>query len=97
MRTCSANQGAKVRTFFESCKCLLLFFRKNGLQPEYGCSPYILVESLLWLFYLNKISIHHFNLSVVRATIANDGNLLAISDAFLGNELLELLLGASLF
>jgi len=45
MRTCSANQGAKVRTFFESCKYLLLFFRKNGLQPEYGCSPFLYLNT----------------------------------------------------
>jgi hypothetical protein len=42
MRTCSANQGAKVRTFFESCKYLLLFLEKTGCNPCVGAARILL-------------------------------------------------------
>ena len=55
MRTCSANQGAKVRTFFESCKYLLLFLEKTGCNPSMGAAQ-IFVWGNVYLIETDSIS-----------------------------------------
>ena len=48
------------------------------------------------LAYTYEVSIGHLNLSVVRATVANDGDGGTIVNAVLRYQILELLLGTAL-